>query len=188
MLELVDRLRCFAHEIFDRVLVAQPVGALDGIVHVPRPVVGVLPRLAAIPPCAATVCERVGKTLVMLAVLRPLSAAPIVAQARTARADDHVMGVVGDRIFATVDAESVVPGHQALLQGEAGDRNEAEGAAADGCKVEKGERAELGPGIVDIVLDQHLQAEAGMPGADTISASAVAGSVCDAQPVTVAKE
>ena len=30
-----------------------------------------LPSEAATPPCAATVCERVGKTLVMTAVLRP---------------------------------------------------------------------------------------------------------------------
>ena len=39
-----------------------------------------LPRLAAIPPCAATVWLRVGKTLVMQAVFSPFSAAPIVAR------------------------------------------------------------------------------------------------------------
>ena len=39
-----------------------------------------LPSEAAIPPCAATVCERVGKTLVMQAVRNPFSAAPIVAR------------------------------------------------------------------------------------------------------------
>ncbi len=39
MLELVDRGRRFAAQIFDRVLVAEPVGALDGVVHVPGPVV-----------------------------------------------------------------------------------------------------------------------------------------------------
>src|SRR6476646_4490872 len=38
-----------------------------------------LPSAAAIPPCAATVCERVGKTLVMHAVLRPASLQPSVA-------------------------------------------------------------------------------------------------------------
>ena len=32
------------------------------------------------PPCAATVCERVGNTLVMHAVFRPASAQPIVAR------------------------------------------------------------------------------------------------------------
>ncbi len=35
---------------------------------------------AAMPPCAATVCERVGKTLVMQAVRRPCSAMPSVAR------------------------------------------------------------------------------------------------------------
>src|SRR5256885_6317374 len=39
-----------------------------------------LPSAAAIPPCAATVCERVGKTLVMQAVLRPASAQPTTAR------------------------------------------------------------------------------------------------------------
>jgi hypothetical protein len=40
MFELVHRGRRLADHIFDRVLVAQPVRSLDGIVHVPRPVVG----------------------------------------------------------------------------------------------------------------------------------------------------
>ena len=35
---------------------------------------------AAMPPCAATVCERVGKTLVTQAVLKPCSAMPSVAR------------------------------------------------------------------------------------------------------------
>jgi hypothetical protein len=39
-----------------------------------------LPRLAAIPPWAATVWLRVGNTLVMHAVLSPASALPIVAR------------------------------------------------------------------------------------------------------------
>ena len=39
MLELVNRGRRFAAEIFDGVLVAQPVRPLDGVVHVPGPMV-----------------------------------------------------------------------------------------------------------------------------------------------------
>ena len=39
-----------------------------------------LPSAAAMPPCAATVCERVGNTLVTQAVLRPASAQPSVAR------------------------------------------------------------------------------------------------------------
>src|SRR4051812_20795823 len=39
VLELIDRFRCVAAHIFYGVLVAEPVGALDGVVHVPAPVV-----------------------------------------------------------------------------------------------------------------------------------------------------
>ena len=57
-----------------------------------------LPSAAEMPPCAATVCERVGNTLVMHAVRRPAcGAADRGAQARAAGADDHdVEGVVDD--------------------------------------------------------------------------------------------
>ena len=37
--ELVDGFRRVAHHVFDRVLVAEPVRPLDGVVHVPAPVV-----------------------------------------------------------------------------------------------------------------------------------------------------
>src|SRR3546814_2183667 len=37
--EFVDRIGCFAAHEFDSVLVAEPVGTLDGIVHMPIPVV-----------------------------------------------------------------------------------------------------------------------------------------------------
>ena len=40
MLKLIDGDRRVAAEIFDGVLVAQPVGALDRVIHVPAPVVG----------------------------------------------------------------------------------------------------------------------------------------------------
>src|SRR5579875_897350 len=39
VLELVDGGRRVAAKVFDRVLVAEPVGPLDGIVHVPAPIV-----------------------------------------------------------------------------------------------------------------------------------------------------
>src|SRR5207253_478950 len=39
MLELDDRGHCIAAHVFDGVLVAEPVGPLDGVVHVPAPVV-----------------------------------------------------------------------------------------------------------------------------------------------------
>ena len=39
MLQLVDRGGRMAAEIFDEILVAQPVRTLDGVVHVPAPVI-----------------------------------------------------------------------------------------------------------------------------------------------------
>lgn len=42
--------------VLDGILVAEPIGALDGVVDVPLPnILAEMPRLAAIPPCAATV-------------------------------------------------------------------------------------------------------------------------------------
>ena len=89
MLQLIDRVGRVAAEIFDGVLVAQPVRSLDGVVHVPAPVVlAHIAQAAATPPCAATVWLRVGNTLVMQAVLRPLLGAfQRGAQARAAGAD-----------------------------------------------------------------------------------------------------
>jgi hypothetical protein len=40
----------------------------------------ILPSAALMPPCAATVCERVGNSFVIQAVLRPASANPNVAR------------------------------------------------------------------------------------------------------------
>ncbi len=40
VLELVDRVGSVAAQIFDGVLIAEPVGAFDGVVHVPTPIVG----------------------------------------------------------------------------------------------------------------------------------------------------
>ena len=63
------------------------------------------------PPCAATVCERVGKTLVMQAVRKPgLAAADDGAQARAAGADnDDIVGMIFDRIGAAVDGRPCAP-------------------------------------------------------------------------------
>ena len=56
---------------------------------------------AAMPPCAATVCERVGNTLVMQAVLKPLLGhAERGAQARAAGADHHHVEFVVDEFVS----------------------------------------------------------------------------------------
>ena len=106
VLELVDRLRRVAAEIFDGVLVAEPVGALDGVVHVPAPVV------------LAHVAERGGDAALRRDRMRAgrehfgdaggaqarFAAADHGAQAGAAGADhDHIVGVVLDRIGAAVD-------------------------------------------------------------------------------------
>ena len=110
VLELVDRLGRVAAEIFDGVLIAQPVGALDGVVHMPAPVV------------RAHVAERGGDPALGRDRVRAggeylgdagrlearLGATERRPQARTAGADDHhVIGVVGQRIGPAVDRRPV---------------------------------------------------------------------------------
>jgi len=109
MLEFVDRVRRVAAHIFDRVLVAEPVGALDGVVHMPAPVV------------FAHVAERGSDAALRRYRVRARGedfGDAGGAQARFAAADDgaqpgaagadnhHVVGVVLDRIGAAVDGRS----------------------------------------------------------------------------------
>jgi len=105
MFELVDGFRRVAHHVFDGVLVAEPVRPLDGVVHVPAPVVRV------------HVAERRGNAALRSYRMRAgrkhfcdaggaqarLRAADHRAQARAAGADhDDVIGVVFDRIGFSV--------------------------------------------------------------------------------------
>ena len=65
-----------------------------------------LPSAAEMPPCAATVCERVGNTLEMQAVRRPACEQPTVARKAGAAGadDDDIERVIGDRIGGAVHA------------------------------------------------------------------------------------
>ena len=107
VLQLVDRFRRVAAHIFDRVLVAEPVGALDGVVHVPAPVV------------LAHVAKRCGDAALRRHGVRArgeylgdaggaqarFAAADHGAQAGAAGADDDdVINVVLNRISAAIDA------------------------------------------------------------------------------------
>ena len=109
MLQLVDRFGRLAAEIFDRVLVAEPVGALDRVVHVPAPVV------------LAHIAERGGDTALgrdRVAAGREnlgdaggleagLAAAERGAQTGAAGADDDdVEGVVGEFIGPAVEGKA----------------------------------------------------------------------------------
>ena len=112
VLELVHGLGRVAAEVFDGVLVAEPVGTLDGVVHVPAPVV------------SAHVAERGGDAALGGHGVRAgrehlgdagglqagLGAAERGAQAGTAGADDdHIVGVVGERIGLAVTAGLATP-------------------------------------------------------------------------------
>ena len=101
VVELVDRGGSVAAEIFDGVLVAEPVGAFDGVVHVPAPVVR--PHVAERGGDASLRGDRVRagrKDLGDAGCLQAgLGASDACAQACAARAHDHhVIGVVRDRV------------------------------------------------------------------------------------------
>ena len=101
MLQLVHRLRSAAAHIFDGILVAQPVGAFDGVVHVPAPVV--LAHIAERRRHAALRRHRVTARGKHLRHARGLQTACGAfqrgAQARAARADnDDIERVIDNRI------------------------------------------------------------------------------------------
>ena len=101
MFELVDRGRRLAHHIFDRVLVAEPVGALDRVVHVPGPVVR--PHIAEAGGDPALRRDGVAAGREHLGdaggLQPPLRRAHRRAQPRAAGADDdHVIVVVDDLV------------------------------------------------------------------------------------------
>src|SRR5687768_15731385 len=120
-----------------------------------------LASAAEMPPCAATVCERVGNTLVMQAVCRPLAARPKVARRPATPAPTTTMSYLCSVILYALFASGVV------MAGSG-----SEGDAADGHDGgERGERAgeldhdlqgELLP-AVHVILDHHLQAELRVP-------------------------
>ena len=111
VLELVDRLRRVAHHVFDRILIAEPVRPLDGVVHVPAPVV--LVHVAERRRDAALRGHRVRAGRKYLGdaggAQAGLAAADHGAQAGAAGADhDDVVGVVFDRIGVAVGGRRAV--------------------------------------------------------------------------------
>jgi hypothetical protein len=81
MLEFDDGRRRFLAHVLDRVLVAQPVRSLDGVVEVKRQSSRPCCRAQALmPPCAAHRVTARWKHLVMQAVFSPRSARPNVAR------------------------------------------------------------------------------------------------------------
>ena len=103
--EFVDRLRRLAHHVFDRILIAEPVRPLDGVVHVPAPVV--LVHVAERRRNAALGGHRMRAGRKYLGdaggAQARLAAADHRAQPGAAGADHHdVVGVVLDRIGVTI--------------------------------------------------------------------------------------
>ena len=124
VLELEDRGRRLAAQVFDRVLVAEPVGALDGVVHVPGPVVRA--DVAEAGGDAALRGDGVAagrEDLGDAGGLQPLlGRAHRRAQARAAGADDDdVVGVVDDLVGA----------HASAPEGDPREREQRQRAAAD---------------------------------------------------------
>jgi hypothetical protein len=75
MLEFEHGIDRFIAHKFDRVLVTQVIRAFDRIVGVPLGVILFQAAEAApMPPCAAPVCDRVGYSLLITAVLAPREA------------------------------------------------------------------------------------------------------------------
>jgi len=97
VLQLEHRLgRLVTHE-FDRILIPDGNRALDRVVGVPFGLSpSMLPSDAAIPPCAAPVCERVGYSLLITAVFAPREAyRPAISSRPPASHNDHIelMGI-----------------------------------------------------------------------------------------------
>ena len=101
VLQLIHSGRCFAAQIFNRVLITQPVGSLDGIVHVPGPVIR--PHITQRGRNAALRCDGVAAGREHLGnacrFQARFSNAHRRAQARAARANNNrVIGVIDNLI------------------------------------------------------------------------------------------
>src|SRR6476620_1379503 len=111
-----------------------------------------LPSAAEMPPCAATVCDRVGKTLVMHAVDRPFCARPKVARRPAPPAPTTTMSYLCSMILYAVMFGSG-------SQRDADDREDA-GDRRQRTKEDVGEVGDAREqGRVHVVFDHHLQAE-----------------------------
>src|SRR5581483_8924727 len=111
VLQFIDRRRRVAAQVFDGVLVAEPIGALDGVVHVPAPVI------------LTHVAERGGNAALRRNGMRAggkdfayagsaqtgFAASDHGTQTRSACTDhDDIVAVIFDRIGAPVDCRSAV--------------------------------------------------------------------------------
>ena len=148
MLELDDRGGRLAAQIFDRVLVAEPVGALDGVVHVPGPVVRAHVAEAGGDPAlrgdgVASGREDLGDA----GGLQPvLGRAHRRAEAGAAGADDDdVIGVIDD----LVGAQAAPP------KASAASAYSAIAPPRDGEEQKQGVDHEIAAGLMDVIVDER---------------------------------
>ena len=104
MLELVHRIGSMTAEVLDRILIAEPVGALDGVVHVPAPIVG--PHVAKSRGNSALRRHRMRPRRKDLGDARRLETGFGTAkrrpQASATRTDDHdIVRIIDDRVSLT---------------------------------------------------------------------------------------
>src|SRR5690606_17040452 len=116
-----------------------------------------LPSAAEMPPCAATVCERVGKTLVMHAVFRPLCASPKVARRPAPPAPTTIMS----DWCSVMGYDDVIAGSRG--KGDAGNHIQRRDGAQPAEEVVEEVRGDLERTRMHVILDHDLQAELGMP-------------------------
>ena len=150
--------RLLAHEL-DGVLVAEPVRPLDGVVHVPAPVV--LAHVAERGADAALRGHRVAarrKQLGDAGGRQPaLGQTERGAQAGAAGADD-------DDVVAVVD--ELVGAHAATSERHLQDGEHAGRGQQHVHEGDQHQRQRAAPRAVHVVLDDHLHAELRMPGGD----------------------
>src|SRR5580765_1846144 len=113
-----------------------------------------LASAAATPPCAATVCERVGNTLLMQAVFKPCWARPKVARRPAPPAPTTTMSNSCSWILYPV--MSSVPKRDADDSKHPGDRGHGEDEAIQDLERDA-------PAGMDVVLDHRLHAQRRVP-------------------------
>ncbi len=103
VLKLVHRGRGFARKILDRILIAQPVRPLDGVIHMPRPVIGAVVAqrgsdAALRSDRVATGREHLGNVGGAQAAFGRAHRGPQTRSARTHH--HHIIGVIDNRVSA----------------------------------------------------------------------------------------
>ncbi len=151
MLELDDGGGRFAAQIFDRVLVAEPVGTLDGVVHVPLPMVGAHVAEAGGDPAlrrdgVAAGREDLGDAGGLQARVGRAHGG---AKSGAAGADHHdVITVIDDLVSAQATAPKA-------MRASANSASDAPPTARNRRSEVGGETAAF---VMDIIVDHHLHA------------------------------